>query len=125
MIEEGTHQSLMANDGGNYRAMVDTQYMESIDGGGKEDTVVKQTNEEVDKVPRNGDEDVPTDPIDASMGIVINRTSSKGLFVFLRLLSMSRPEWIAILIGCLACIVVGAVQPFYAIFVAKIVNVSD
>lgn len=38
---------------------------------------------------------------------------------------MNRPEWIAILTGCLACAAIGMTQPFYAIFLAKIVNVSD
>jgi hypothetical protein len=37
---------------------------------------------------------------------------------------MNGPEWLIILIGCIASIAAGATQPIFAILLAKIVNVS-
>ncbi|CAF1055230.1 unnamed protein product [Rotaria sordida] len=39
-----------------------------------------------------------------------------------KLLSMNSPEWITILIGCIACVLNGAVQPLFAFLVTKILN---
>lgn len=50
---------------------------------------------------------------------------SKRRFLFLRLLSMNSPEWITILIGCIACLMNGASQLIFAVLIAKIVNVIN
>jgi ABC-type multidrug transport system permease subunit len=44
--------------------------------------------------------------------------------VFLRLLQMNSPEWITILIGCIASLASGAIQPIFAVLLTKIVMVS-
>jgi hypothetical protein len=38
---------------------------------------------------------------------------------------MNSPEWITILIGCIACLLNGAAQPLFAVLFAKIVNVTN
>jgi hypothetical protein len=38
---------------------------------------------------------------------------------------MNSPEWIAILIGCIACLLSGAAQPIFAVLLAKIINVIN
>ncbi|CAF3963821.1 unnamed protein product [Rotaria sp. Silwood1] len=39
-----------------------------------------------------------------------------------KLLSMNSPEWITILIGCIACALSGAAQPMFALLLAKIID---
>lgn len=50
------------------------------------------------------------------------RTKQKSLF--LRLISMNRPEWKIILLGCIVCTMNGATQTLLVILLAKIVSVS-
>jgi hypothetical protein len=54
-----------------------------------------------------------------------NSMSPNRQFTFLRLLSMNSPEWIIVLIGCLACVVNGAAESIFAVLLAKIVNVTN
>jgi hypothetical protein len=37
---------------------------------------------------------------------------------------MNSPEWMTLLIGCIVCLMVGGLQPIYAVLLAKIVYVS-
>ena len=37
---------------------------------------------------------------------------------------MNSPEWITLLIGCIACVLNGVGQPVFAILLTKIINVS-
>jgi hypothetical protein len=38
---------------------------------------------------------------------------------------MNRPEWMIILIGCIACLISGAAEPIFAILLAKLVYVTN
>ncbi|CAF0994260.1 unnamed protein product [Rotaria sordida] len=87
VIEQGTHETLMARDGGKYQAMVKRQQIESIDDD-KDNMMSMQKAIEDDE----------------------------------KLLSMNSPEWITILIGCIACVLNGAAQPLFAFLVTKILN---
>jgi ABC-type multidrug transport system fused ATPase/permease subunit len=49
VVEEGTHQSLMIQDEGKYKAMVKAQYVETIEDDAKEDLSTEQKNEEADE----------------------------------------------------------------------------
>ena len=40
------------------------------------------------------------------------------------MLKMNRPEWLLIVIGCLACIFNGAVQPAFGVILSKLIVVS-
>ena len=45
--------------------------------------------------------------------------------VFLRLLSLNRPEWLIILVACIMCTMNGAIQTILTILVSEIIKVSD
>ena len=45
--------------------------------------------------------------------------------IFLRLLSISKPEWIFLCIGCIASLLNGVGQVVFAILLAHVINVSD
>jgi hypothetical protein len=52
-------------------------------------------------------------------------TSTKEKSIFVRLLLMSRPEWMIILLGCIICASNGALQTGFAVLVSHIIGVSD
>ncbi|CAF0934675.1 unnamed protein product [Rotaria sordida] len=85
VIEQGTHETLMAKEGGKYQAMVKRQQMESIYDDQDDIMSLQETTEE-----------------------------DKNL--------ISLPEWITILIGCLACAIYGTAQPWLAFLFTKIVH---
>lgn len=38
---------------------------------------------------------------------------------------MNSSEWLIILVGCIACLISGAAQPFFAVLYANVVDVSN
>jgi hypothetical protein len=38
---------------------------------------------------------------------------------------MNSPEWITILIGCIACLMSGMAHPIFAVILAKIIHVTN
>ncbi|CAF0845843.1 unnamed protein product [Adineta steineri] len=123
VIEEGTHETLLIKEGGKYQTMVKMQQSEkTID---TQDGLMNMTQAETeDKAQileraRLLSESEATD--------INQRTSisTREKSVFLRLLKMNSPEWIFILIGCLACLLGGLRGPLFSILLAKIINVSD
>ncbi|CAF3943339.1 unnamed protein product [Rotaria sp. Silwood1] len=116
VIEQGTHKTLMAKEGGKYQAMVKRQQMERIDDD-RDDMISIQeaTEEDIER----------SHLLNHSQTADVKKQFSKPFiqrYVFLRLLSMNSPEWITILIGCIACVLNGAAQPLFAVLLAKIVD---
>ncbi|CAF4609379.1 unnamed protein product [Rotaria sp. Silwood2] len=123
VIEQGTHGTLMAKEGGKYQSMVKCQQMGRTDDD-KIDIMSMQKRTEDDEksiIER-------TRFLSDCQTVDANKQSSKPFkqrFVSLRLLSMNSRKWITILIGCIACLLNGAAQPMFALLLAKIVDVSD
>ncbi|CAF4920595.1 unnamed protein product, partial [Rotaria sp. Silwood1] len=123
VVEQGTHETLMIKEGGKYQAMVKCQQMKRIyDDTDDMMSIQKATEEEEKSITERSRlfSDVTT--------VDVNKQSPKPFkqrFVLLRLLSMNSPEWITILIGCVACLLSGAAQPLFAFLFAKTVDVSN
>ncbi|CAF1209199.1 unnamed protein product [Rotaria sordida] len=120
VIEEGTHETLMAKEGGKYQAMVKRQQIEGIYDDQDDMMSIQKATEEDEKSILERSRLISDGQI-----LDFNKQSSKSFrqrFVFLRLLSMNSPEWITILIGCIACILNGAAQPLFACLLVKIVE---
>ncbi|CAF4035795.1 unnamed protein product [Rotaria sp. Silwood2] len=121
VIEQGTHETLMAKEGGKYQAMVKRQQMESIYDDQDDIMSLQKTTEEdknliIVESTRLLSDSQTTDEKKQSVKPLRRRS------IFLRLLSMNGPEWITILIGCLASAIYGATQPWLAFLFAKIVH---
>ncbi|CAF4450391.1 unnamed protein product [Rotaria sp. Silwood2] len=120
VIEEGTHEILIAKEGGKYQTMIKSQKMERINDD-QDDmmSIQKATDEEKKSILER------SRLLSDSLTIDVNQQNSqpkRKRFVFFRLLSMNSPEWITILIGCIACLLFGGFQPVFAFVLAKIVN---
>ncbi|CAF1544603.1 unnamed protein product [Adineta ricciae] len=121
VIEQGTHETLMAKEGGKYQKMVKSQQIERtnddydhiISMTKKDDEDEKQTLAERSRLLS----DIQAVGVDKESSV-----SSSHQFIFLRLLSMNSPEWSTILFGCVTSLMNGAAQPIFAILLAKIVN---
>ncbi|CAF1530748.1 unnamed protein product [Rotaria sp. Silwood1] len=108
VIEQGTPETLMTKEGGKYQAMVKRQQIERIYHDTDDIMSIQKATEEEEKsiIERSrlfSDRQV----------IDMNKQSSKSFketFVLLRLLSMNSPEWITVLVGCIACVLSGAAQ---------------
>ncbi|CAF1318246.1 unnamed protein product [Rotaria sordida] len=120
VIEQGTHETLMAKEGGKYQAMVKLQQMERINDDQDDMMSIQKTTEEDEKSIFER-----SCLLSDNQTVDMNKQSSKLFrqkFIFLRLLSMNSPEWITILIGCIACVLNGAAQPLFAFLLTKIVE---
>ncbi|CAF3911641.1 unnamed protein product [Rotaria sordida] len=120
VIEEGTHETLMAKEGGKYQAMVKRQQIEGIYDDQDDMMSIQKATEEDEKSILERSRLMSDGQI-----LDFNKQSSKSFrqrFVFLRLLSMNSPEWITILIGCIACILNGAAQPLFAFLLVHLVE---
>ncbi|CAF3717303.1 unnamed protein product [Rotaria sp. Silwood1] len=120
VIEQGTPETLMTKEGGKYQAMVKRQQIERIYHDTDDIMSIQKATEEEEKsiIERSrlfSDRQV----------IDMNKQSSKSFketFVLLRLLSMNSPEWITVLVGCIACVLSGAAQSLFAFFFTKAVD---
>ncbi|CAF1295721.1 unnamed protein product [Rotaria sordida] len=120
VIEQGTHETLMTKERGKYQSMVKRQQMQRIDDDNDDMISIQKITEEdeksiIERIRLFSD----------SQTVNVNNQSSKSLrkrFVFLRLLSMNSPEWITILIGCLACALNGAAQSMLIVLLTKTVE---
>ncbi|CAF1435055.1 unnamed protein product [Rotaria sordida] len=120
VIEHGTHKRLMAKEGGKYQAMIKCQQTGKNDDD-KDDMINIQKAIEEDEKSIVEHSRLLGDSEIAKM----NEQNSKPLtrrFVLLRLLSMNSPEWMTILIGCIASGLFGGAQTLFAFLLAKIVN---
>ncbi|CAF0875542.1 unnamed protein product [Adineta steineri] len=123
VIEEGTHETLLAKEGGKYQTMVKMQQSEKTIG--TQDGLMNMA-----KAAAEDEEQLfeRVRQLSESEAIDTNRRASmsaKGKSVFLRLMKMNSPEWVFILIGCLACLLGGLRGPTFSILFAKIINVSN
>ncbi|CAF4177180.1 unnamed protein product, partial [Adineta steineri] len=120
VIEEGTHEILLAKEGGIYQTMVKMQQSEKTidtqDGLMNMAKVVAEDEEQILERIRLLSESEATD-INQRASI-----STRKQFVFVRLLKMNSPEWMFIFIGCLVCLLGGLRGPLYSILFAKIIN---
>lgn len=65
---------------------------------------------------------------DAFVNFFLKKESALSLSyrtIFMRLLSLNRPEWLFIVVGCIACMIVGVIYPLHAVIAAKMINVSQ
>ncbi|CAF3698457.1 unnamed protein product, partial [Adineta steineri] len=120
VIEEGTHETLLAKEGGKYQTMVKMQQSEKTidtqDGLMNIAKVVAEDEEQILERVRQ---------LSESEAIDTNRRASipaREKSVFLRLWKMNSPEWVFILMGCLVCLLGGLRGPVFSILFAKIIN---
>ncbi|CAF2124172.1 unnamed protein product, partial [Rotaria magnacalcarata] len=120
VIEQGTHETLMTKEGGKYQEMVKRQQIKRINTDRNDIISMAKLYEEDEKhifersrlLSNNQAVDLDKE----------SSTSSSRQFIFLRLLSMNSPEWITILIGCIASLINGAAAPMFALLFANIIN---
>ncbi|CAM4848888.1 unnamed protein product, partial [Rotaria magnacalcarata] len=120
VIEQGTHETLMAKEGRKYQSMVKRQQMEKVFDDADDTMIIEQATAEDEKSR------VEHSRLLSSTQILdVTQQSPKSFSeksAVLRLLSMNSPEWVTIVIGCVACILNGAAQPVFAILLALIVG---
>ncbi|CAF1423248.1 unnamed protein product, partial [Adineta steineri] len=120
VIEEGTHETLLAKEGGKYQTMVKMQQSET--------TIYKQDSlMNMAKAAVEDEEQIlgRARLLSESESIDINRRASipaREKSIFLRLMKMNSPEWMFILIGCLACLLGGLRGPAFSILFATTIN---
>ncbi|CAF1611061.1 unnamed protein product [Rotaria magnacalcarata] len=101
VIEQGTHETLMAQKESRYRELMRAQHTEDdID----ETSDPKQMDEDAKQLLERS-RFYSYHEIDDKDQMTTSRRPA-----FIRLLSMNRPEWATILIGCLACLLGGLCQ---------------
>ncbi|UJR20034.1 hypothetical protein I4U23_023168 [Adineta vaga] len=118
VIEEGTHEILMAKEGSKYQEMIKNQQVEKFNDD-EDDLYTKvKVDEDADhksvlersRLP-SYKQAIDTDTEDSSL--------TDEQFIFIRLLSMNRPEWFYLVIGSLASILNGIGVLFFAFLVAR------
>ncbi|CAF3900579.1 unnamed protein product [Adineta steineri] len=121
VIEEGTHETLLVKEGGTYQTMVKMQQSEKTIG--TQDGLMNMAKAAAE------DEEQLLERVrllsDSEATDINRRTSmmsSREKSVFVRLLKMNSPEWMFILIGCVACLLGGLRGPLFSILFAKIIN---
>ncbi|CAF4068216.1 unnamed protein product, partial [Adineta steineri] len=120
VIEEGTHETLMTKEGGKYQTMIKMQQSEKTIGA--QDglmNMAKAVAEDEEQLLEHVRQLSESETIDTNRRA---STSAREKSVFLRLMKMNSPEWMFILIGCLACLLGGLRGPVFSILFAKIIN---
>ncbi|CAF3292004.1 unnamed protein product [Rotaria socialis] len=123
VVEQGTHDTLMGNEGGKYQELVKRQQMEKIDDD--QDDPIKMQKAKEEEEEAIGMSERSRLISDTQAVVDGKKTSSKSFiqrFVLLRLLSMNGSEWKTIFIGCVACLFSGASQPLFSVFYANVVG---
>ncbi|CAF1593208.1 unnamed protein product, partial [Adineta ricciae] len=121
VVEEGTHSTLMKNEGGTYQQMVNAQQTGKV----LDDDLssIAEDVTESDKQDLRGR--FPSSTKSSTIKTDKKTTSESSQSIFSRLLMMNSPEWISILIGCIACIINGLTQPLFAILLTHIISKFD
>ncbi|CAF1207616.1 unnamed protein product [Rotaria sordida] len=117
VIEQGTHETLMLNEGSRYCEMMKAQ--QRIENDIDERTNFTQTED--DDQTKISERSPHPSHQELDDGDKMSSTTTR-LPVFLRLLLLNSPEWIIILIGCVACLIYGAGQSIQAILVANTIS---
>ncbi|CAF0968271.1 unnamed protein product [Rotaria sordida] len=117
VIEQGTHEILMAQEGGKYKEMIKNQQIKKINDSKVDIMSMAKPDEEDEKqiFERSLLSDSQAADVDRK-----SSTSSSHQYIFQRLLSMNSPEWIIILIGCIASLLNGAAESIFAILSTQI-----
>ncbi|CAF3995308.1 unnamed protein product, partial [Adineta steineri] len=120
VIEEGTHATLLAKEGGKYQTMIKMQQSEkTIDTHDGLMNMAKAAAEDEEQLLERVRQLSESEAIDTNRRA---STSVRQKSIFLRLMKMNSPEWMFILIGCLACLLGGLRGPAFSILFAKIIN---
>ncbi|CAF2108011.1 unnamed protein product [Rotaria magnacalcarata] len=116
VLEQGTHSLLMEIENGKYRNMFNIQQIEIQ--ADRQDEIYPTQQEIIE------DKQQIMDKEEYSASIIVNQkySSSNRLSIFLRLLSMNKPEWIIMMIGSIACLANGFIQPIFALLLTDIVQ---
>ncbi|CAF2162604.1 unnamed protein product [Rotaria magnacalcarata] len=116
VLEQGTHSLLMEIENGKYRNMFNIQQIEIQ--ADRQDEIYPTQQEIIE------DKQQMMDKEEHSASIIVNQkySSSNRLSIFLRLLSMNKPEWIIMMIGSIACLANGFIQPIFALLLTDIVQ---
>ena len=143
VVEQGTHKTLLAQEGSRYQAMVNAQRMTTTMD---DDITAEQAATDSDKqscaytlssLSKSLREktDVTTGENRVRMcTFVCNEysywflqekpPSASGQWIFMRLLAMIGSEWPVLIVGCAACIIVGATRSIFALLLSQVVYVS-
>ncbi|CAF1315492.1 unnamed protein product [Rotaria sordida] len=119
VIEQGTHEALMSQEGSRYCEMMRAQQNENTENDIDEKTSTAPIEDDDQKQISGHSLHPSHSEFDDD-----NKASSDMNCrpVFLRLLFMNSPEWIIILIGCMACLIIGASQTIHAILLKLTVS---
>ncbi|CAF3381966.1 unnamed protein product [Rotaria socialis] len=115
VIEHGTHETLMANEGSAYQELFQTQQKEHMESDNYQSTSKICDEKQTVGLPWCHSDEQNT--IKGEKRLLSNRWTD-----FRRLVSMNSPEKIAILIGCFACLAAGVTQPICVVLLAKIIQ---
>ncbi|CAF4269466.1 unnamed protein product [Rotaria sp. Silwood2] len=121
VIEQGTHETLMAKRRGKYQAMVKRQQIEKINDDKDGMMTMQQTKEEDDISIIERSRLLSENQIVDAKKVQSSKSLGQSI-AFFRLLSMNSREWIIILIGCIACVLNGAAQPMFAPLYTKMID---
>ncbi|UJR18771.1 hypothetical protein I4U23_005677 [Adineta vaga] len=118
VIEEGKHEILMAKEGGKYQTLVKQQQMQRMTD---DDNVI------IEKVTEQDDKETGKRSRLLSKGELITTHKRESIVgkkesLFVKLLSMNKPEWVTITIGCVTCLISGICQPIFAVLLANIIH---
>ncbi|CAM4832339.1 unnamed protein product [Rotaria magnacalcarata] len=116
VIEEGTHASLMEQKGGRYQEMVNSQTRKEPEN----DRIVAVNEREIEDKKLSSERPylLEDDKILSEKESIRKPITEKD--ALFRLLSMNKPEYIHILIGCILCAIAGATLPAFAILLLKL-----
>ncbi|CAF4991842.1 unnamed protein product, partial [Rotaria sp. Silwood1] len=119
VIEQGTHETLMSQEGSRYCEIMRAQQREKTENDIDEITSTIQMEDDDQKQISEHFRHSSHSKLDDENKVSSNTNRRP---VFLRLLLMNSPEWVIILIGCVACLIIGANQTIYAVLLALTIS---
>ncbi|CAF4863389.1 unnamed protein product [Rotaria sp. Silwood1] len=119
VIEQGTHETLMSQEGSRYREIMRAQQREKTENDIDEITSTIQMEDDDQKQISEHFRHSSHSKLDDENKVSSNTNRRP---VLLRLLLMNSPEWVIILIGCVACLIIGANQTIYAVLLALTIS---
>ncbi|CAF4588054.1 unnamed protein product, partial [Rotaria socialis] len=120
IVESGTHETLMSQEGSKYREMVQAQQLATIENDDDIRWNQEQLKDENEKQTWERSR-LLSDIQDVKREKKI-ALSPSGYHIFLKILAMNRPEWTIILVGCVACLTSGALQSIGIVLLIEMVN---
>ncbi|CAF1393900.1 unnamed protein product [Adineta steineri] len=120
VIEEGTHETLMAKEGGKYQEMIKNQQIDKVTGDEHNTVGEAKVDEEIEQ--QTGERSRLLSDKQVSDTNEESSTSEDEHAVFLRLLSMNKPEWFSLLVGAIASIINGVSILLFAYLIAHTIH---